>query len=81
MLLYIASTSPVVSTKLTVEREEAAKAHKVQRPIYYISQVLTPSNQRYPHYEKLVYGIYLTVKKVVHYFQDHSVTVICDSPG
>ena len=48
--------------------------------MYYISKVLTPSKQRYPHYQKLVYGIYLTAKKVAHYFQDHSVSVISDAP-
>ena len=50
LLLYIAATNQVVSTVLTVEREEAGKAYKVQRPVYYISEVLTPSKQRYPHY-------------------------------
>ena len=80
LLLYIAATSQVVSTVLTVEREEQGKALKVQRPVYYISEVLTPSKQRYPHYQKLVYGIYLTAKKVAHYFQEHSVTVVSDAP-
>ena len=65
---------------LTVEREEEGKAYKVQRPVYYISEVLTPSKQRYPHYQKLVYGIYLTTKKVAHYFADHSVSLISDAP-
>ena len=43
LLLYIAATGQVVSTLLTVEREEEGKAYKVQRPVYYISEVLTPS--------------------------------------
>ena len=73
LLLYIAATGQVVSTVLTVEREEEGKALKVQRPVYYLSEVLTPSKQRYPHYQKLVYRIYLIAKKVSHYFQDHSV--------
>ena len=80
LLLYIAATGQVISTVLTVEREEEGKAFKVQRPVYYISEVLTPSKQRYPHYQKLVYGIYLTMKKVAHYFSDHSVTVVSDAP-
>ena len=49
LLLYIAATGQVVSTVLIVEREEEGKAYKVQRPVYYISEVLTPSKQRYPH--------------------------------
>ena len=43
LLLYIVATGQVVSTILTVEREEEGKAYKVQRPVYYLSEVLTPS--------------------------------------
>ena len=43
LLLYIAATGQVISTVLTVEREEEGKAYKVQRPVYYLSEVLTPS--------------------------------------
>ena len=57
LLIYIAATGQVVSTVLTVKREEEGKAYKVQHPVYYLSEVLTPSKQRYPHYQKLVYGI------------------------
>ena len=64
---------------LTGEREEEGKAYKVQRRVYYIFEVLTLSKQRYPHYQKLVYGIYLTAKKVAHYFSDHSVSVVSDT--
>ncbi|XP_073355072.1 uncharacterized protein [Aegilops tauschii subsp. strangulata] len=71
--------SQVVSMVLTVEREEQGKAFKLQRPVYYISEVLTPSKQRYPHYQKLVYRIYLTAKKVAHYFVEHPITVISDA--
>ena len=48
LLLYIAATGQVVSIVVTVEREEEGKTYKVQRPAYYISEVLTPSKQRYP---------------------------------
>ena len=78
LLLYITATGQVVSTVLIVEREEEGKAFKVQCPVYYISEVLTPSKQRYPYYQKLVYGIYLTMKKVAYYFSDHLVSVISD---
>ena len=63
-----------------VERVEEGKAYKAQRPVYYPSEVLTPSKQRYPHYQKLVYGIYMTMKKVAHYFSDHSIIVVSDAP-
>jgi dsDNA-binding SOS-regulon protein len=53
MLLYIAATSRVVSTMLIVESAEAGKVHGVQRHVYYFSEVLTPTKQQDPHYQKL----------------------------
>jgi dsDNA-binding SOS-regulon protein len=50
LLLYIAATNQVVSTILVVEREEEGKVHGVQQPVYFLSKVLSPSKQRYPHY-------------------------------
>ena len=78
--MYIAATCQVVSTVLVGEREEEGKDFKLQHPMYYISEVLNPSKKRYLHYQKLVYGIYLIAKKVAHYFQEHSLTVISDDP-
>ncbi|KAK1630915.1 hypothetical protein QYE76_005230, partial [Lolium multiflorum] len=46
LLLYIAATPQVVSTVLVVEREEEGKLHGVQRPVYFVSEVLSPSKQR-----------------------------------
>jgi hypothetical protein len=41
LLLYIAATHQVVSTVLVVERSEEEKAHGIQRPVYFISEVLS----------------------------------------
>jgi hypothetical protein len=43
MMLYIAATSTVVSAAIMVEREEEGLIYKVQRPVYYVSEVLTNS--------------------------------------
>jgi hypothetical protein len=43
LLLYIAATHQVVSTVLVVERSEEDKAHGVQMPVYFISEVLSPT--------------------------------------
>ena len=48
LLIYIAATSRVVSIAIIVEREEVVHAYKVQRPIYFISEVLNESKTRYP---------------------------------
>ena len=66
MLLYIAASNRVVSVVLVVEREEAGKQHLVQRPVYYLSEVLSQSKQNYPHYQKLVYGVHMAAKKLKH---------------
>jgi hypothetical protein len=40
LLLYISATTNVVSTVLVAEREEKGQAYPVQRPVYYVSEVL-----------------------------------------
>ena len=40
LLLYIAATSHVVSTALVVERKEEGHIQQVQRPVYFVSEVL-----------------------------------------
>ena len=48
LLLYLAATNHVVSATLVVEREEQGHALKVQRPMYFVSEVLTDIKSRYP---------------------------------
>ena len=48
LLLYIAAATQVVSAALVVEREEEGHALKVQRPVYFISEVLSDSKTHYP---------------------------------
>jgi hypothetical protein len=43
MMLYIAATSMVINAAIVVEREEEGHAYKVQRSVYYVSEVLTDS--------------------------------------
>ena len=63
MLLYIAATSRVMGVAIVVERKEEGKEHPVQRPVYYISEVLSESKQRYPQYQKLVYAVFMAARK------------------
>ena len=47
LLLYIAATMQVVSAALVVEWEEEGHALKVQRPVYFINEVLSDSKTCY----------------------------------
>jgi hypothetical protein len=58
--LYIAVTDRVVSTVLVVQREEPGHAYGVQRPIYFISEVLNESKTRYTQIQKWIYTILIT---------------------
>ena len=80
MLLYLAATNRVISLVIVVERKEEGHEYDVQRPVYYISEVLTESKQRYPHFQKLAYGVFLGSRKLRHYFQEHPVTVVSKAP-
>jgi hypothetical protein len=80
MLLYIAATNQVVSSALVVKCAKEGKVHGVQWHIYYLSEVLSPTKQRYPHYQKLAYAIYMTRKKLPHYFECHSIVVVASTP-
>jgi dsDNA-binding SOS-regulon protein len=80
LLLYIAATHQVVSTMLVVERNEEGKAHGVQRPMYFISEVLSPTRQRYPHYQKLAYSVFTTARKLWQYYVVHPIIVVNEAP-
>jgi hypothetical protein len=80
MLLYIAATPRVISIVIVVERTEEGKELPVQRPVYYLSEVLTLSKQNYPHYQKVAYGVYMVAKKLKHYFEEHPITVVSTTP-
>ena len=47
LLIYIVATNRVISTAIIVERDEAGHAYKVQRPVYFISEVLNESKAWY----------------------------------
>jgi dsDNA-binding SOS-regulon protein len=80
MLLYMAATNRVVSIVMVVERKEEAQEYGMQRQVYYVSEVLTESKQRYPHYQKLAYGVFLAFCKLWHYFYDHKIIVVSKAP-
>jgi hypothetical protein len=62
-LIYVAATTQVVSATIVVERREEGQALPVQRPVYFISEVLSETKIRYPQIQKLLYAVILTRRK------------------
>jgi hypothetical protein len=80
LLLYLAATTHVVSTAIIVERQEDDHAYPVQRPVYFVSEVLSESKARYQPVQKLLYAVLITSRKLRHYFQEYSISVVIDYP-
>ena len=80
LLLYLAATNHVVSAALVVEREEQRHAMKVQRPVYFVNEVLTDTKSRYPQTQKLLHVVIMAAKKLQHYFTEHEVSVVTSFP-
>jgi hypothetical protein len=80
MLLYLAATTHVVSTAIIVERQEDGHAYPVQRPVYFVSEVLSESKACYQPVQKLLYAVLITSRKLRHYFQEYSISVVTDYP-
>jgi hypothetical protein len=80
LYLYVAATTQVVSAVIVIERTEEGQALLVQRPVYYISEVLSETKARYPQVQKLLYAVVLARRKLRHYFEAHPVTVVFSFP-
>jgi hypothetical protein len=80
MMLYIAATNVVVSAAIVIKREEEGHIYKVQRPVYYISEVLLDSKIRYLHVQKLFYALLITSRKLWYYFDSHKIMLVTDFP-
>jgi hypothetical protein len=78
LYLYVATITQVVSAVIVVERTEEGHTLPVQRPLYYINEVLSETKARYPQIQKLLYAVVLTRRKLCHYFEAHPVTVVKD---
>ena len=79
LLIYIATTSHVVSIAIVVEHEEVGHAYKVQHPVYFISEVLNESKTCYPQVQKLLYTILVTSRKLRHYFEYYKIIMVMSS--
>ena len=80
LLLYVAATNQVASAAIVVERKEEGHALPIQRPVYFVSEVLSDTKTRYPQIQKLLYIVVLARSKLHHYFKSHPVLVVSSFP-
>jgi hypothetical protein len=80
LYLYVAATTQVVRAMIVVERTDEGHALPVQRPVYYISEVLSDTMTRYPQVQKLLYAVVLARRKLRHYFKAYPITVVSSFP-
>jgi ribonuclease HI len=80
LYLYVAATTQVVSTVIVVEHTKEGHALLVQRPVYYIGEVLSETKARYPQIQKPLYAVVLARRKLCDYFEAHPVTVVSFFP-
>jgi flavoprotein len=59
LLLYVAVTTQVVSAAIVVKRAEEGHTLLVQRPVYFVSEVLSDTKVHYSQIQKLLYTIVL----------------------
>jgi hypothetical protein len=80
LLLYLVATTHVVSTAIVVERQEDSHAYPVQRLVYFVNKVLSESKARYQLVQKLLYAVLITSRRLRHYFQEYSISVVTGYP-
>jgi hypothetical protein len=78
LLLYLHATTHMVSTAIVVEQQEDGHTYPVQRPVYFVSEVLSESKARYQPVQKLLYAELITLRKLRHYFQEYLISVLTD---
>ncbi|XP_021755975.1 uncharacterized protein LOC110721126 [Chenopodium quinoa] len=72
--LYISASIHTITVVLLVERQ------KQQRPIYFVSNVLTEAEKRYPLVEKLAFAVVTTSRKLKPYFDAHVIQILTNYP-
>jgi hypothetical protein len=91
LYLYIEAAAEAVSMVLVVERPvpesqepedsgPTAGVRTIQRPVYYVSEVLHEAKTRYLETHKLLYVVFVASRKLRHYFQAHRIVVVTSFP-
>jgi hypothetical protein len=78
LLLYVAASHAAVSVALVQEKQDGQT--KKQEPVYFVSEVLSPSKINYTELEKVLYAILMASRKLRHYFQAYHIIVPSSQP-
>jgi hypothetical protein len=76
LLLYVAASPHAVSAALV--QEQTVEGVIRQCPVYYVSEVLTPSKCNMTELEKIAYAVVMSSRKLRHYFEAFKVRVTSD---
>jgi hypothetical protein len=76
VLLYVAASPHAVSAALV--QEQTVEGVIRQWPVYYVSEVLTPSKCNMTELEKIAYAVVMSSRKLRHYFEAFKVRVTSD---
>jgi hypothetical protein len=78
LLLYVAASHAAVSVALVQEKQDGQT--KKKEPVYFVSEVLSPSKINYTELEKVLYAILMASRKLRHYFQAYHIIVPSSQP-
>jgi hypothetical protein len=78
LLLYVAASHSAVSVTLVQEKLDGQV--KKQAPLYFVSEVLSPSKKNYTELEKVLYAVLMASRKLWHYFQAYHIIVLSSQP-
>jgi hypothetical protein len=56
--------------------DPSGRVRSIQRPVYYINEVLHEANTRYLEVHKMLYVVRIASRKLCHYFQAHRISVM-----
>jgi hypothetical protein len=73
LMLYVATSHAAVSAALVQEKQDGQA--KKQVPVYFVSEVLSPSKKNYTELEKVLYAVLMASRKLQHYFQSYHIIV------
>ena len=75
LYLYLAASATAISAAL-VRSDEDDK----QRPVYFVSKMLTNVETRYTDFERITLALMMAVKKLRPFFQAHTIIVLTSYP-